>query len=98
MPPRAGGAISFVQPTNGASPFTAADFDIDLPVRFSRAELVWRDKLPFLPWADEVVAAGARPNYSSVSFFALEDLLLDVIDTTALDDAKVIDTFFFEVF
>ena len=71
-------------PTNGANPFTPADFDIDLPLRFTRAEVIWRDHLPFLPWADELVARGARPSYYTISFFEIESLLLEFVDMTAL--------------
>ena len=42
--------------------------------------------LPFLPSAEEVVAGGARATYSTVSFFEIVGLLLEItdLDTTAL--------------
>ena len=79
-------------PTNGANPFTSSDFDVDLPLQaFTRAEFIWRDHLPFLPWADELVAGGARPSYSTISFFEIESPLLEFVDMTALRAVRVID-------
>ena len=94
MPPRPALSISYQNPTNGAAPFGPPDFDIDLPLNFSKGELRWRHLLPFLPWADEVVAAGARKTYSTVFFFEIEGLLLEVVDMTALRLSKVVDTSF----
>ena len=91
MPPRPVRSIHLQIPTNGANPFEPADFDIDLPLAFTRAEFIWRDYLPFLPWADDLVARGARPSYSTISFFEIESLLLEFVDMTALRAAKVID-------
>ena len=84
MPPRPALPIRYHNPTNGAAPFEFGphdqdfDIDIDLPLNFSKGELHWRHLLPFLPWADEVVAAGARKTYSTVPFFEIEGLLLEV--------------------
>ena len=61
MPPRPARAIHLQVPTNGAGPCTPADSDRGLPLRFAGAGLIWRDRLPFLPWADELLAGGSRP-------------------------------------
>ena len=78
---------------NGANPFAPADFDIGLPLRFTRAEFIWRDHLPFLPWADELVARGAslRPSYATISFFEIENHMLGFVDMTALRTERLID-------
>ena len=94
MPPRPARAIQIQVPTNGANPCTPADFDRELPLRFTRAEAIWRDLLPFLPWADELVARGSRPSYSSISFFDIEGLLLEFVDMTALRAERLIDVTF----
>ena len=91
MPPRPVRSIHLQIPTNGSNPFTPVDFDIDLPLAFTRAEFLWRDYLPFLPLADELVARGARPSYSTISFFEIESLLLEFVDMTALRAEKVTD-------
>ena len=59
-------------------------FDADVPLRFTRDEFVWRDHPPFLPWADGLVARGARPFYTTISFFEIENPVLEFVDTTAL--------------
>ena len=94
MPPRPALPIKYQIPTNGANPFGPAHFDADLPLQFTRAELRWRRALPFLQWADEVVPRGANVAYSTVSFFEIETLLLDIVDMTAsaLRAEAVIDT------
>ena len=92
MPPRPARVIHLQVPTNGANPFGPADFDVDLPLRFNRAEFLWRDHLPFLPWADELVAQGARPSYTTISFFEIENLMLEFVDMTALRAKRLIDT------
>ena len=84
MPPRPALPTSYRGPTNGTAPSGPQDFDIDLPLNFSKGELHWRHILPFLPWADGVVAAGARKIHSTVSFFEIEGPLLGVVDITAL--------------
>ena len=62
MPPRATGDIRLATPANGAGPITAAGFGIHLPLRFEGAFFMqFRSLLPFLPWADEVLAAGTEP-------------------------------------
>ena len=56
-----------VTPANGnemalaAAPITADDCDIDLPLNFEGGFYHYRILMPFLPWADGVVAAGNRP-------------------------------------
>jgi hypothetical protein len=94
MPPRPARAIQIQVPTNGANPCTPADFDRELPLRFTRAESIWRDLLPFLPWADELVARGSRPSYSAISFFEIEGLMLDFVDMTALRAERLIEVTF----
>ena len=94
MPPQPARAIQIQVPTNGANPCTPADFDRELPLRFTRAESIWRDLLPFLPWADELVARGSRPSYSSISFFEIEGLVLEFVDMTALRAERLIDVTF----
>ena len=93
MPPRPAGAIQKQVPANCTNPRRPTDFDRELPLRFTKAELImiWRDHLPFLPWADEVVARGYRPSYSSISFFEIEGLMLDLVDMTALRTERLID-------
>ena len=63
-------------------------------LHFSKGELRWGRLLPFLslPWADEVVARGAKVAYSTASFFEIESLLLGIADMTALRLESVIDT------
>ena len=96
MPSRPALPVEYQIPTNGTNPLTfgPADFDaaLDLPLHFSKGELRWRRLLPFLPWADEVVARGARITYSTVSFFEIEGLLLEIADMTALRLETAIDT------
>ena len=92
MPPRPAQPIYYQTPINGADPPGPDDFDADLPLRFTRGELRWRRTLPFLQWADEVVPRGALITYSTVSFFEIETLILDIVDITALRAESVIDT------
>lgn len=78
MPPRVANEIRLVTPTNGAAPITADDYDIDLPLSFEGGFYHYRILLPFLPWADEVVAAGNRPTKATIPLFeiSIEDLML----------------------
>ena len=80
-------------PTGGANPPAPSDFDVDLPLAFTRAgaEFIWRNHLPFLPRADELVARGARPSYSNTPFFEIERFLLGFVDMTALRAVRAID-------
>ena len=82
MPPRASSDIRLETPSNGANPITVADFDINLLLRFEggffmqfRALLT----LPFLPWADEAVAAGTEPTYATISTSDIADLFLNFV-------------------
>ena len=51
--------------------------------------------LPFLPWADEVVAAGNMPAKATILLFELEDLMLSfVVWETAAATKKLVDTTF----
>ena len=88
MPPRASSDIRLETPTNGASPPSAADLDLHLPLRFEGAYLQYRTLLPFLPWADEVVAAGAEPSYSNISAFSIESILLECVSFQAAAQAR----------
>ena len=92
MPPRASSDIRLETPSNGADPITAADFDINLLLRFEGGfYMQFRALLPFLPWADEVVAAGSEPTYSNISTFAIVDLLLNFVsfNTAALTRSPI---------
>ena len=62
------------------------------PSLFTRAGLRWRGASPFLQWADGVAPRGAKVTYSTVPFFEIETLLLDIVDMTALRAAGVVDT------
>ena len=73
MPPRAANEIRVVTPTNGAAPITVNDYDIDLPLGFGFR--CWRILMPFVPWADEVVATGSPPTKAAIPLFEIEDLL-----------------------
>ena len=84
MPPRPALPIKYQIPSHCENPFGPADFDAALPLHFSKGELRWRRLLPFLPWADGVVARGAKATYSTVSFFEIEGLFLEIADMTAL--------------
>ena len=92
MPPRPALPIFYQTPLNGVDPPGPGDFDADLPLRFTRGELRWRKIVPFLQWADEAVPRGSLINYSTVSFFEIEALLMDTVDITALRAEYVVDT------
>ena len=55
-------------------------FDAHLAVVVCGPTYRWRSLLPFLPWADEVVAAGVSPSSATISYFELEALLLILLD------------------
>ena len=76
MPPRVGNEIRVVTPSNGAAPITVDDYDIDLVLGFEGEFHHWRILLPFLPWADGVVAAENRPTKATIPLFEIEDLML----------------------
>ena len=95
MPPRVADEIRLVTPTNGADPITVADYDIDLPLSFEGGFYHYRILLPFLPWADEVVAAGHRPTKATIPLFEIEDLLLAfVVWDPAATMKRVVDSTF----
>ena len=68
--------IRVVTPANGAAPITADEYDIDLPLRFEGGFYHYRISLPFLPWADGVVAAGNRPTKATIPLFEIEGRML----------------------
>ena len=81
MPPRPRLAnIQYAVQTDGVTPVLPANFDAHLTVVVSGPAYRWRSLLPFLPWADEVVAAGVSPSSATISYFELEALLLILLD------------------
>ena len=97
IPPGVANEIRAATPANGAGPITANDYDIDLPLSFGwpfeGGFYHWRIFLPFLPWADEVVAAGNLPAKATIPLFEIEDLVLSfVVWETAAE--KLVDTTF----
>ena len=77
MPPRPRAEnIQYAVKTDGVTPVRPANFDAHLAVVVSGATFRWKSLLPFLPWADEVVAAGVSPSSATISYFELEALLL----------------------
>ena len=74
--PRVANEIRLVTPTNVAAPITADDYDVGLPLSFKGGFYHYRILLPFLPCADEVVAAGNRPTKAAIPLFEIEDLAL----------------------
>ena len=70
-------------------------FDAHLAVVVCGPTYRWRSLLPFLPWADEVVAAGVSPSSATISYFELEALLLILLDFQPTGEAySPIDTGF----
>ena len=99
MPPRVANEIRVVTPSNGAAmgaaPITADDYDIGLLLGFEGGFHHWRILLPFLPWADEAVAAGGLPTKATIPLFEMEDLLLAfVLWEEAASAKKLVDTTF----
>ena len=76
MPPRVSNEIRVGTPTNGAQPITVNDYDVDLSLSFEGEFYHWRILLPFLPWADEVVAVDNLPTKATIPLFELEGLML----------------------
>lgn len=97
MPPRVANEIRVVTPSNGhgAAPITVNDYDIGLLLGFEGGFHHWRIFLPFLPWADEAVAAGSLPTKATIPLlsFEMEDLLLAFVLWEAPAAAKkLVDT------
>ena len=95
MPPRPRqGDITFAVQTDGVTPAMPVNFDKHCPVVVSSAAYRWRALLPFLPWADEIVAPGLSPSSATISYFELEALLLIVLDfQPGAEDKQPIDTY-----
>ena len=61
-----------------------------MALRFTRAEFIWRGHLPFLPWADGLVAGGDRPAHTTTPFVEIDNLVPARADMTALRAVRVI--------
>ena len=84
MPPRPRLAnIQYAVQTDGVTPVLPANFDAHLTLVVSGPAYRWRSLLPFLPWADEAVAAGVSLSSATISYFELEALLLILLDFLA---------------
>ena len=95
MPPRVANEIRLVTPVNGAGPTTANDYDIGLPLCFEGGFYHRRILLPFLLWADGVVAAGDLPVNckATIPLFGIEGLMFSfVVWLTAAATKKLVGT------
>ena len=60
--------------------------DADLPVRFTGPDLKFVERLPFLPWRPELVAAGAALTYQDVAAVELVAVTASLLDFSGLPD------------
>ena len=60
--------------------------DADLPIRFTGPDLKFMERLPFLPWRPELVAAGAAPTYQDVAAVELVAVTVSLLDFAGLPD------------
>ena len=58
--------------------------DADLPVRFTGPDLKFVERLPFLPWRPELVAAGAAPTFQDVAAVELVAVTASLLDFSGL--------------
>ena len=91
IPPRVANEIRVVTPENGAGPITVNDYDINPPLGFEGGFSHLRMLLPFLPWADEAVAAGNLPTKATIPLFEIEGLMLSFVvwETAAAAKAHI---------
>ena len=60
--------------------------DADLPVRFTGIDLKFVERLPFLPWRPELVAAGAAPTFQDVAAVEVVAVTASLLDFSRLPD------------
>ena len=58
--------------------------DADLPVRFTGNDLKFVERLPFLPWRPELVAAGAAPTFQDVAAVEMAAVIASLLDFSRL--------------